>query len=130
MANYIATARSNYFRVKDKEKFEEWCWGLGLTLIGEDDKLGFVVETNDGQIPAWRVGEDGDMDEVDFGGELASHLVDGEVAIFIEVGAEKLRYVSGYAIAVNSKGETRQVFLMDIYKAAGDLGPNITAAEY
>ncbi len=48
----------------------------------------------------------------------------------MEVGSERLRYVSGLAVAVNHKGECVRVDLNSIYKAARRLGPNITRAEY
>jgi hypothetical protein len=43
---------------------------------------------------------------LDLFGEVAGHLVEGSVAVFIEVGAEKLRYLTGWAVAVNSSGVT------------------------
>ena len=33
MANYYATARSNYFAVKDEKAFREWAARLGLTVV-------------------------------------------------------------------------------------------------
>ena len=33
MANYYATARSNYFAVKDEKAFREWADFLGLTIL-------------------------------------------------------------------------------------------------
>ena len=33
MANYYATARSNYFAVKDETAFREWADHLGLTIL-------------------------------------------------------------------------------------------------
>ena len=48
----------------------------------------------------------------------------------MEAGAEKLRYISGFAFAFNNKGEEITIRLSDIYERAKDLGTNITAAEY
>jgi hypothetical protein len=45
-------------------------------------------------------------------------------------GAEKLRYIHGYAIAFNNKGETRMIHLTDIYKIAEELGKDVKKAEY
>ncbi len=39
---------------------------------------------------------------------VGSHLIEGEVAIFMEVGFEKMRVFGGTAIAINSAGETRR----------------------
>ena len=52
---------------------------------------------------------------------VAEHLVDGAVAIFTEVGFEKMRYLGGVTLAVNSTGETRRVDLDDIYELAKEL---------
>jgi hypothetical protein len=48
----------------------------------------------------------------------------------MESGAEKLRYIAGYAVAYNSKGETVSLNLDDIYDKAKSLGTNITTATY
>lgn len=61
---------------------------------------------------------------------VARHLIDGDVAVFQEVGSEKMRYVGGVSVAVNSKGETVRVDLDDIYEKAKALGENVTVAAY
>ena len=38
MANWYGHARSNYFRVKDREKFEEWTKSIGDLEVIEDDE--------------------------------------------------------------------------------------------
>ncbi len=48
----------------------------------------------------------------------------------METGAEKLRYLTGWAQAINSRGETRTLNLEDIYEIAGPLGEDITAVSY
>jgi molybdopterin biosynthesis enzyme len=58
------------------------------------------------------------------------HLHDEDVAVLMEAGAEKLRYVSGWAVAVNSKGDLVEIGLSDIYEKAKHLGKNITQATY
>ncbi|HTE91774.1 MAG TPA: hypothetical protein VK639_22680 [Terriglobales bacterium] len=57
-------------------------------------------------------------------------LVNGLNRLANEAGAEKCRYVTGWALAVNSKGETRRVSLQDIYDLAGQIGEHVTKAEY
>lgn len=64
---------------------------------------------------------------------VAGHLVDGEVAVFMEVGFEKMRYLAGTAVAVNAIGDTRRIDLDEIYDLAKELatkGTVITRAEY
>ena len=60
---------------------------------------------------------------------VAERLTDGEVAVFMEAGHERL-YVVGFAVAINNKFETREVSLDGIYELATELGPNVTVAEY
>lgn len=64
--------------------------------------------------------------------EVAKHLADGEVAIFIEVGSKKMCYLVGVATAINNKGETRCVNLDSIYELAKELDAHkgITRAEF
>ena len=54
---------------------------------------------------------------------IGSHLVEGQVAVFVEVGQEKMRYLGGTAVAVNAAGETRRVDLDDIYDLAKEIAP-------
>jgi hypothetical protein len=68
--------------------------------------------------------------EIDIVAELTNHLADGEVAVLISVGNEKLRYIDGRAIAVNNKGEERRIDLGDIYELAAELGSHVTEAVY
>lgn len=124
MANYYATSRSNAFRVKDADAFKAWLDSTGanyeIVSFSENDP-GFIVEGDDdsGDFPSW-VQDPATADdvEIDWAAELPRFLKDGEVAVLMSVGAEKLRYVAGWALAVNSAGESVTVSLDDIYAAA------------
>lgn len=139
MANYVAHARTNYFKVKDLEAFKA---GLHPIIgIWEDNAEGLCLYTND-DCGAWPTDipiddEWEDYQEYDLFQYVASHLQDQEVAIFMEIGYEKLRYLTGSAIAVNAKGETKAIHLSDIYEQALELKPKpyskknpITYCEY
>ena len=136
MANYYGNGRSNYFKVKDMAAFLEWldtrAPGMEVAsrhmvdkkrereLLAEDptQEICLLAETEDGDYPSWIYNEeDGDDEEVDFIGELSKHLLEetGNVFIWQHVGNEKLRYVSGYAIAITHDGKTFQVSIRDIY---------------
>jgi hypothetical protein len=137
MADWYGFCRSNYFRVRDLERFKEFCKKWNLTFIekvGEPKGLvGFLIEEGDGfgGMPSGYHDEKlDDYVEADPIDELALHLRAGEVAIVMECGAEKLRYVSGWAVAINSKGERETVDLQDIYKRAEKLGKHMTRCEY
>jgi 3-deoxy-D-arabino-heptulosonate 7-phosphate (DAHP) synthase class II len=70
-------------------------------------------------------------DEIDVASELAPHLAEGSVAVLEQVGAEKLRYLSGWAEAVNHRGEKILVTLDDVYEKAKAAGwPEPTRAVY
>ena len=135
MANYVATARSNYFKVKDPESFESWVANCpNVALISEDDGT-FAVYSDDpdsGSWPNYRWNEETeDYVEFDLFAEIAEFLVDGEIAVFMEVGAEKMRYCNGYAIAVHSNGEYETLNLYRIYDFAEQRwGKRPTVAEY
>jgi hypothetical protein len=137
MSNYCATARSSYFKVKDVEAFKNWCWSLDIEPIDgdpADNKTGLVAmisgTPNGDGWPSSRVNDKDEAADIDLTAELAAHLEDGWVAVLMEAGSEKCRYIIGFALAVNSKGETRRVSLQDIYDLAKQIGENVTDAEY
>jgi len=136
MATYTSSARTNYFRVKDVDAFNKWIKQFrGLETIVQE-RQGTVGILFDDGVPTYRWGtiEGDEIDfnevEIDFMEELALHLADEEVAVLQEVGAENLRFVNGYAIAVNNKGGRRDISLENIYDLAKELGSKITRAEY
>jgi len=97
MATWCGSSRSNYFTVKDTGAFRVWADQLGID-VWEGDGLGlsgrFAIAVVDGSgWPSTRYSHDGDDVDVDLTAELATHLVDGAVAIIMETGAEKLRYL-------------------------------------
>lgn len=195
MADYNATARTNYFRVKDLETFRadlrrhglsvgEWADVPGDSLIldagennepagavalfsrddhgtwpswGDDDELierlregspcnCYEPLTEDGRRPGQEYNESNLPCDACYCPQashvntepyaeglhdlVARHLIDGDVAIFMEVGATKSRYLGGVALAVNSKGETRRIDLDDIYAKAAEIGTTVTHASY
>lgn len=183
MADYNATARSNYFRVKDLTAFKNDLTRHGLTATGwYDQHCGHLVldtdETNEpkGSIALFATDDHGtwpslgDRDEIIEGVEdlglacnsyagvpdelcdtcdepesehtdarpyatditdlVARHLIDGDVAVFMEAGAEKQRYISGSAVAVNNRGEVVSLGLDDIYDKAAEMGQSVTHAAY
>lgn len=133
MANYYAAARSNYFRVKDLEKFlEELPDGVEVQESHKYPGYLCLIEAG-GDSSGWRFDiedEDGEILEDGLIEIIAKHLTPGDVAVLIETGAEKLRYLNGYAVAVNSRGETVGINLDQIYEMASTLGNTITRATY
>lgn len=107
MANYIETARTNYFRVTDEKRYQE----LFGNLTSEDEIHDFT-KTNENGILWHAFGSYGfidyttdedDLDRDKFFEELQKILPDNEAFIFMASGYEKLRYVTGYSIIVTNK---------------------------
>lgn len=120
MANWYGSARSNYFRVKDTDAFLRWAERRGLGIFKNEQARDLHAihagdTTDSGGWPSYDLEND---EELDLVSELAEHLAPGQVAILLEVGAEKLRYLTGQAIAVNAKGRVVEVTLSDIYRKA------------
>ncbi len=137
MANYVGHARSNYFRVRDETAFLGWVEtlpGVVARRDGTPERFVLLVEDADGGgWPNRRYYEDmEDEEEIDLHAELAEHLAEGEVAILEEVGAEKLRYLVGYAVAVNYLGETLSVSIDEIYRKVHEdgWGDDVSTATY
>jgi hypothetical protein len=129
MANYYATTRSNYFRVTDATAFEAWCrkrfldfWTKQYEGIG----LRYAVSGNE---TGWPYYDSDDDAEIDFTSELATHLDPRDVAVLIEIGSEKLRYLVGRATAVHHDGLTVDVDLEEIYERAGGFNGDLTVTE-
>lgn len=124
MANYTATARSNYFAVKDATAFEAWCKERDLkTWQGKGNKAArYAIAPSDycdhGGWPEHR-DDDGDLLEELCDG-LVHHLADGEVAVMFEIGSEQLCYLLGTATAVHASGKRVDINLSEIYTRARD----------
>ena len=136
MAQYFGQARTNYFLVKDAEAFKTEMANYPVNVIeqkiGEETGYGILDADDDGGGLQWSQYND-DTDEYDdlvWEDIIGKHLKDGEVCVLTETGAEKYRYLSGWAIAFNNKGETRRVDITDIYDLAKELGTGVTRAEY
>ena len=169
MADWYGHARTNYFKVKDIEKFKEFCDTFYVEMIEQEQVVlkqecyqclhnnkipedckqvikrtvgeckgekikeqccGFLG-TDTGAIVGYAEDIQGNPLEFDdMVKMLATHLEEGWVAILQEVGAEKLRYITGYSLAVNHLGETVDIDINNIYQKAENLGRCITRCEY
>jgi hypothetical protein len=132
MADYIAQTRSNYFRVRNVRHFRQFCTRYSLTVVRTDEdgkyRYGFLL---DGPLPTGRTDVKGEWIETDFLGELSRLLAHREIAVVMEVGSEKMRYLVGYAAAVNASGERVQISLSDIYRRCQEtFGVQPTLVEY
>lgn len=143
MADWYGSARTNYFRVKDLEAFKAELgkpqYEVDIVELDPTSALtqvpGYIALFSTGEKGGWESSYyDDDVEdewvEFDIPSIVAPFLIDGEVAVFIEAGAEKLRYITGFAEAINNKSERRLVTLSSIYELAKELGPNVTEATY
>jgi hypothetical protein len=136
VANYYGQSRTNYFLVKDAEAFKAEMMNYEVTVIeqniGGETHYGILDADADGGGLQWSQlnEENDDYDDLVWEDIIGKHLRDGEVCVLVETGAEKYRYLNGWAIAFNNKGETRRVDTTDIYDLAKEIGTGITRAEY
>lgn len=137
MANYYGKTRSNYFFVKDVEAFKTELSKYPVEIIEQEKDgktlYGFIDRDIDGagNVEYYFDEEtNNNSEDLDWSDFFKRHLADGWVAIIVETGSEKYRYLVGNAVAYNNKGEEIAISLEDIYTLAGQLGNNITRAEY
>lgn len=144
MANYISFTRSNYFRVTDPEAFKK----IINRVITDEDSLELWERTENGTTyygfgayssicglrhEAEDVDNDGEF-EVEAVYEALSKVVAPDDAIIItEIGYEKLRYLTAYAMVITrEKTELVELREASIDAACSLLGnPNFdTRMEY
>ncbi|MEI6424010.1 MAG: hypothetical protein WCP55_17470, partial [Lentisphaerota bacterium] len=135
MSNYYGYARSNYFRVKNLDKFKAAVKNCGVRVepgIDRDQGKVALLATGESGWSSSYVDAKGNDVDASIHDIVQEHLADDEVAIFMEIGWENLRYLSGCAVAVNSKNESVCISLSDIYndKRVKKLGKSMTRAEY
>lgn len=122
MANYYCTSRTNYFRVTDEnayaELFKSLCSENGVEDFTETDENGVIWHGfgSYGTIDYCEQDKDGNYDDPDFdlfAKQLQEILPDDEAFVLLEVGNEKLRYVTGYAIII-TKNNIRSIDLTEV----------------
>lgn len=118
MSEYICTVRSNYFHVKDPASFRDF---MGR-VYGSEDKIFLWQEQDEEGKPVFGFGTHGtiaglknaEADDDDLLDEsaydefirgLQEHVSEGDAVILMEVGHEKLCYVTGAATILTSGGQ-------------------------
>ena len=145
---YAAKARSNLFKVRDRDAFDALLsqidWPLETFSGEEDDGLVGVIVTNEilGGWPTDAIvrAAPGAQPDDDFFALVSRHLAAGEVAVFVEVGGycleihhltdvfarmnpENTLAIGGYSIAINSEAQRVRVDLDEAYEQARRLSP-------
>lgn len=115
MANYYGNTRTNYFHVKDEQAFRDLMKHV-VSWDGDIEVWDDRKDANGNQLFAFGgyasiAGYQEDMDDTDtdpdyeeFINRLSECVADDDAAIIFEVGNEKLRYFTAYAIVVTSTG--------------------------
>lgn len=102
MANYNGKVRTNYFKVKDSQKLKKFADDQGYELWEREDGYFAFGEYDVSGI------EDLEDEELK---EFQDNLEDGQVVISMEIGNEKLRYLSAFATMISrDKIETIDLF--------------------
>lgn len=128
MSDWIGAARSSYFAVKDEAAFRAWVKKRGLHVLEPqralprsiDGKVApkmFAVAPEEGGWPAYDLEA---SEELNLVAELAELIQVGQIVVFHEVGADKLRYMTGHAVAFDNTGKSVSINLEDIYERAAD----------
>lgn len=138
MVDYYSIGRTNYFAVKNIEIFKQDLESLreylnsGFEIIEDqkEDQIVFCLTFEDGIPSYYYNAETGEEFDVEFTDILSTHLADDWVCIIMETGSESLRFLSGYSVAFNNKGEQKYVALESIYDLSKELGKNITDCSY
>ena len=132
MANWYGVARSNYFAVKNKKKFLKDMAQLEVEVQTQE------LEPKKVKYAIFSISEEGGWNNWDKEGEqicyvqlISKHLVDKEICVLVECGAEKHRYLTGQSCAFDSSGKTVSVSIDDVYeKAKAEFGKLPSQAEY
>ena len=133
MGTYIAECRSNYVRAKNPKRLKDVLGEYELQIIEDDDeRIGFISQYQEG-VPR-HIDNDGEYSDmyIDDDPRIPKLMAEGEVLVIIEIGQDKMRYLRGYAVAVNWDGRVCHSSLEDIYSMAGaNFGTKpATLAEY
>lgn len=120
MSTYVARARTNVFTVLDLDLFKQAMKPFDVQVHTNPEGKAYVVAYDGWPNTRWNEDEN-DWDEVDVSDIIAAHLPPGEVCIITEVGNEAMRYLSGWAVAVNAAGDKVEVDLASITDLARSL---------
>lgn len=128
MSNWYGTSRTNWFTPTDLNALTESVANFNFEMHFRPTGEVLLAGNDDGAFPTWAYveGEEGVEDEeVEFSWEehVCPFVPEGHVLVVFEAGAEKLRYITGYARAFIRHGDVVDscgVVLSQIYKLAAE----------
>lgn len=130
MANYRASARTSYAKVKDENAFLEWADGMPIDVWQKEDATHGTLyafgNSDDGDTGGWpSVVHEYDADsgeyterDIDLAEGMANHLAENWSITFMEIGAEKLRYLIGNVVVINWRGDREMLCLNQLAEDA------------
>lgn len=135
MANWYGASRTNYFKVKDEQRYQE----LFNRLKGEENEISDFTKIVEGE--TWHgFGTYGDIyyqenetDEDDcfnmeMFAQLISEILDPKsVFVYTCIGNEKLRYLTGYCIVSFPNG---RILINDVNKFAQKVAQQFYGSDY
>lgn len=157
MANAEYRSRTNYFRVRNLKEFTDDLERYGIDYGNWGSQSDVIIDNSPHNKPAnaialftydfWPMFDEemvADRLELNDGEPvpqeyesiedlITAHLEETDVAIIMGIGMEKMRYLDGYAVAVNATGQKRALRLDDIYDLAKEIAPQkntVTQALY
>lgn len=132
MADWYGACRTNYVQVKDPAAFEKEFAPFSVQAVYDEQGRVALLSTDEhgGWPSSVEDEETGEELEFDFG-LAVPHLVEGQVLVVLCSGAEKLRYITGDAIAYSWDNRIVSVDINEIYaKVKTAFGVDTTLAEY
>lgn len=127
MADFYATARSNYVKVKDVEKAKESLRDYGNTIHVHSTYPEYImIEGGCSGFLTLCCDDDGEDQYLLWRDWCLEHLVAGQTLILIYVGNEKLRYLAAGAEVYTWDGRQLEVDLMNILtRGLRDIGVSL-----
>lgn len=146
MADWNGAWRTNYVKIRedrimDLALFDIELWttpNTGLSAMYSNDEYGgtptiYLDDDDLGDLPEYLQKHTNQVDDyLSIEDVIHEFLEPDQTIIIMCSGAEKQRYITGYAIAIHSSGASVSVNLQDIYKKAQEAWPgsNVTEARY
>lgn len=132
MADWIGSARTNYFRISDKEGLIESLTPFPLSLQKHSSEEDYYCILSNDEYGGWPSAayidnpenEEDDEIEFSFKDRVMPYVKEGEVVIAMECGAEKLRYLTGHSSAFVREGDEIKecsISMSDIYQKASEV---------
>lgn len=134
MSQWSGVARSNYVKIKDMAALKAAIENIDITTEEDDEgRIAFFgADSDSGGWPSVEV--DDEYAPFNPAVVICPHMEEGEVLVFMEVGFERQKYVTGVASAYDHTGRVVQVNLNDIYTKAAKVfrvpKSFVTVAEY